>query len=115
MTPLGWLGRKTWTQTNKLRGYGVSGKTLIWIDSFLCNRQQRVVISDAKSQWAPVLAFVPQGPVLSTLFFSLYINDIMVEIESEIRLFADDSVCYRQIESIENESKLQKDIDQLDK
>ena len=39
----------------------------------------------------------------------------MVEIESEIRLFAGDCVCYRQIDSIEDISKLQKDIDQLGK
>ena len=39
----------------------------------------------------------------------------MVGIESEIRLFADDFVCYRQTDSIEDISKLQKDIDQLGK
>ena len=39
----------------------------------------------------------------------------MVGIESEIRLFADDCVCYRQIDSIEDTSKLQNDIDQLGK
>ena len=26
----------------KLHGYGISGKTLEWIDSFLCNRQKRL-------------------------------------------------------------------------
>ena len=35
--------------------------------------------------------------------------------EFEIRLFADDCVCYRQIDSIEDTSKLQKDINQLGK
>ena len=39
----------------------------------------------------------------------------MVGIESEIRLFADDCVCYRQIDSTEDTSKLQNDIDQLGK
>ena len=39
----------------------------------------------------------------------------MVGIESEIRLFADGCVCYRQIDSTEDTSKLQKDIDQLGK
>ena len=53
--------------------------------------------------------------VLGPLLFSLYINDIMVVIESEIRLFADDCVCYRQIDSIEDTSNPQKDIDQLGK
>ena len=89
----------------KLHGYGMSGKTLVWIDSFLCNRQQRVV---AKSQWAPVLSGVRQGTVLGPLLFSLYINDIMVGIESEICLFADDCVCYCQIDSTEDTSKLKK-------
>ena len=39
----------------------------------------------------------------------------MVRIESEIRLFADDCVCCRQIDSTEDTSKLQNDIDQLGK
>ena len=39
----------------------------------------------------------------------------MVGRESEIRLFADDCVCYRQTDSTEDTSKLQKDIDQLGK
>ena len=43
------------------------------------------------------LSGVPQGTVLGPLFFSLYINDISSDIESEIRLFADDCVCYREI------------------
>ena len=80
----------------KLHGYGISGKTLVWIDSFLCNRQQKFVVNGAKSQWAPVLSGVPQGTVLGPLLFSLYINDTMVGIGSEILLFADDCVCYRQ-------------------
>ena len=48
-------------------------------------------------------------------FPGLYINYIMVSIESEIYLFADDCVCYQQIDIIEDPSKLQKDIDQLGK
>ena len=55
------------------------------------------------------------GTVLGPLLFPLYINDIMIVIESEIRLVADDCVCYRQVDSIEDTSKLQKDIDQLGK
>ena len=56
---------------------------------------------------------VPQGTVLGPLLFSLHINDITSDIESEIRLFADDCVCYREIKDTEDTLKLQKDIDRL--
>ena len=55
-----------------------------------------------KSDLAPVVSDVPQGTVLGPLFFSLHINDITADIESEIRLFADDCVCYCEIEGIED-------------
>ena len=56
---------------------------------------------------------VPQGTVLGPLLFSLYINDISSDIESEIRLFADDCVYYREIKDEEDTMKLQRDIDRL--
>ena len=98
---------------SKLFRYGIGGKTLKWIDSFLCFRQQRVVVNGVKSDWAPVLSGVPQGTVLGPLLFSLYINDISSDIESEIRLFADDCVCYREIKDEKDTMKLQRDIDRL--
>ena len=56
---------------------------------------------------------VPQGTVLGPLLFSLYIYDITTDIDSEIRLFADDCVCYREIKGSEDTVKLQEDIDHL--
>ena len=87
----------------------VGGTTLNWINAFLCFRQQRVVVNGIKSDWAPVVSGVPQGTVLGPLLFSLYINDISADIESEIRLFADDCVCYREIKNEEDTLKLQRD------
>ena len=84
-----------------------------WIDAFLCFRQQRVVVNGVKSDWTPVVSGVPQGTVLGPLLFSLHINDIMSDIESEMRLFADDCVSYRETKNIEDTLKLQKDIDRL--
>ena len=84
-----------------------------WINAFLCFRQQRVVVNGIKSDWAPVVSGVPQGTVLGPLLFSLHINDITADTESEIRLFADDCVCYREIKDKEDTLKLQRDIDRL--
>ena len=98
---------------SKLFVCGIGGKTLKWINSFLCYRQQRVVVNGAKSDWAPVLSGVPQGTVLGPLLFSLYINDISTDIDSEIRLFANACVCYREIKDTEDTLKLHKDTDQL--
>ena len=56
---------------------------------------------------------VPRGIVLGPLLFSLHINDIITDIESEISLFPNDCVRYCEIKDMENTLKLQKDIDRL--
>ena len=48
---------------------------------------------------------------LGQLLFSLYINDISTDFDSEINLFADDRVCCLEIRNAEDSLKLQKDID----
>ena len=49
---------------SKLFSYGIGGKTLKWIDSFLCFRQQRVVVNGVKSDWAPVCRVSLRAPFL---------------------------------------------------
>ena len=78
-------------------------------NAFLCLRQQRVVVNGFKSDCTPFGPGVPESTVLGPLLFSLHINDISSDIESEIRLFADDCVCYREIKDKEDTSKLQHD------
>ena len=56
---------------------------------------------------------VPQGTVLGPLLFSMYINDITEDIVSELKLFADDCICYREMKDTEDTVKLQEDIDRL--
>ena len=83
----------------KLDYYGIRGPTLRWIVSFLSNRQQAVAVNGSLSSWEQVTSGVPQGSVLVPALFLLYINDINQHLQSDIRLFADDSIIYKEITS----------------
>ena len=78
----------------KLQSVGISGLLLQWFTDYLHNRKQRVVLPGANSDWTSVKAGVPQGSILGPLLFLLYINDIVENINSSIRLFADDTSLY---------------------
>ena len=54
----------------KLRSYGISGKTIQWIHSFLSERKQNVVLEGISSDDADVPSAVPQGSVLGLSLFS---------------------------------------------
>ena len=75
----------------KLKSVGVICSLLHWLSDYLANRKQGVVIPGACSDWLPVMAGVPQGSILGPLLFLLYINDIVDNINSTIRLVADDT------------------------
>ena len=98
---------------HKLHFYGISGPTLYWVKSFLSNRTQHVSINGSHSALANVTSGVPQGSVLGPVLFLLYINDITKQIQSNIRLFADDSIVYREIRSPADHHILQTDIQKL--
>lgn len=98
---------------HKLENFGVTGKFHKWISNFLTKRKQRVVVDGEHSQWVQVKSGVPQGTVLGPLLFLAYINDLPNNIQSEVRLFADDCVMYRPIHDNSDVSSLQADLDVL--
>ena len=80
---------------SKLDPVGISGGLLRWFrDYLLDNRKHIVVLSGASSDWVTINAGVPQGSIFGPLLFLVYINDIVTDIKSYIRLFADDTTLY---------------------
>ena len=73
----------------------------MWFTDYLNNRNQRVVLPGVFSHWTDLKAGVPQGSILGLLLFLIYINDnhIVRNINSSIRLFADDTSLYIIVEN----------------
>ena len=91
----------------KLQGYGIKGKILGWIQEFLSNRKQRVVVNGFSSDWKPVTSGIPQGSVLGPVPFLVYINDLPDVLNCLKKLFADDGKIYSFIKDVQDEKRMQ--------
>ena len=81
---------------------------------YLNNRKQRVVLPGVFSHWTHFKAGVPQGSILGPLLFIIYINDIGRNINSSIRIFADDTSLYIIVENpIQAATMLNSDLSQI--
>jgi hypothetical protein len=99
---------------HKLGRVGVTGKTQIWIQNFLSNRRQQVVVEGSSSPQGFVTSGVPQGSVIGPILFLIYINDLPASVSSEVRLFADDTIVYRHIKTPTDCDILQSDLLKLE-
>ena len=82
---------------HKLNYYGICGKTHRRIKNFLINRSRCVQVSGESSDLVNVSSGVPQRTVLGPLLFLVYVNDITCQINSNLKLFADDAVMYSEM------------------
>ena len=77
----------------KLESVGVSDSLILWLSDYLAECKQRVVLPGAAASSKNIKAGVPQGSILGHLFL-IYINDIVEDIHSCIKLFADGTSLY---------------------
>ena len=96
----------------KLKYYGIRGKTSACISSFLMDRKQIVLLERDCSYEANVLSGVPQGSVLGLCLF-FYIKDLPELLNSTVRLFADDTIAYLAINSEIDLINLLNDLEKL--
>ena len=78
----------------KLKIRGIGDSITDWIEQWVTDRRQRVVVDGEVSNWKSVLSGVPQGSVLGPILFLIYINDLDDSITSNVLKFADDTKLY---------------------
>ena len=85
----------------KLKQLGIGDPLLSWIQSYLSNRKQRVVLDGQFSEWISIESGVPQGSVLGPLLFLVFINDLVDDLTCKVYIFADDTSFLEIVESPE--------------
>ena len=97
----------------KLKAHGIGDGVIDWIEQWLTDRRQRVVVDGEISNWKSVLCGVPQVSVLGPLLFLIYINDVDENITSNVLKFADDTKLFRKVNTDGDKQHLQNDLDRL--
>ena len=98
---------------SKLKSHGMGNSIINWIEQWLKDRRQRVVVDGEVSSWKSVLSGVPQGSVLGPILLLVYINDLEEGVTGKILKFADDTKLFRKVKEIGDKQNLQDDIDKL--
>ena len=90
--------------------FGLDGTVLLWIKSYLSNRNHKIKIGDSFSE-AVILPFgVPQGSVLGPLLFTLYtspLSQVISKFNVTHHLYADDTQIYLAVDSRNFDSSME--------
>ena len=98
----------------KLKQNGVSGSLLTLFENYLRDRKQRVVLNGSSAEYENIKSGVPQGSVLGPLLFLIYINDLELNIHSQVRFFADDTMLFSIVKNpIISANELNQDLETI--
>ena len=79
----------------KLGAYGVDVKSFKLIQKYLSNRKQRIKVGNAYSSWKRILYGVPQGSILGSLIFNIFLCDLLYFPEGvTVASYVDDTTPY---------------------
>lgn len=95
---------------SKLASFGFSPPLLIFFKSYLVNRNQYVQHLGYKSESFASLSGVPQGSVLGPMLFNIFVNDIMLDLQCPVLMYADDLKIFNNIADISDCLLLQNDL-----
>ena len=87
----------------KLHDMNLDINSVAWLNSYLSNRQQRVLANNTISDSLPITQGIPQGSIIGPLLYIIYANDIK---HSQVAFYADDTVIYSKCKSLKKARRL---------
>ena len=97
----------------KVKAYGFTDTIVDWLEDFLTERKQKVLIKGHCSEEKQIKSGIPQGSVLGPFLFLIFINDLPEIVTSFVYLFADDNKVWKDITSNLDKKILQHDLDKI--
>ena len=99
---------------HKLKKMKISGKLGRWIQDFLRNREQIILVEKVKSSKSLIISGIPQGSVLGPILFLIYISDIGEDLLASTLVYVDDTKVKRSVKSEIDVENLQIELNKLD-
>lgn len=98
----------------KIQDMGINGNMIKWFNSYFTDRKQMVKIGECSSDIINVSSSVVQGSHLGPILFSLFINDIKLQLENvNFAIYADDLKIWKKITVLEDAIVLQDNLNRV--
>ena len=99
---------------DKLFLIGFPKNTISWYESYLAERHFTIEVANRVSKFANISYGVPQGSILDSLLFLIYVNDMSQAVECDLYLYADNLYLFFQQKNVTELKKwLTKDFNNI--
>ena len=100
--------------STKLSSYGTDSSVHSWLSCFLRDCSMQVIVEGTTSASTTVDCGVPQETMPGLLMFLCCIKNLPEAVKSQVRLFADDCLIYREFTDTSDHNTLQEDLKSLE-
>jgi len=100
---------------SKSEARGFDRWSTCWIRNWLDGRTERVAVNGSISRWKPVMSGVPQGSVLGTVLFNVFVGNMGSGTECTRSNFANNTKLCGVVDTLEGKDAIQRDLDRLER